>query len=276
MIRTHCLTFALVLGLVAALFAPSVLGRPAVSEVGAHSVAADDNKPAKPDLIVSDIYLDGDVLVFQIQNQGPGDAPKGVSVQVVVSGKVKEKPVTLTEAVPVPVTPFAVRTVRIPLKKFGADDPVDFGYIVTVEIDPQNTLAEERKTNNTAHRALREEAQPRGEYIESKELPDLVITDITTDGTYLFVHYMNKGQGATGADFLVRFRCGEESFDGNYYYRFPVPSPGVASKTGGLTVGLIGLKRGDVAEVEATIDHEDRVRETDKTNNTFKKTLKIE
>ena len=117
---------------------------------------------------------------------------------------------------------------------------------------------------------------PREEPLTS-DLPDLVITDITATKDYLIVHYRNagKGVGATGADFLIGIGAGDKSFPGNSLYRFVVPPPGRAMKTGGFTIGLVGLKPGDEAEVTATIDHEGRVKESNSENNTFTKKLTI-
>lgn len=86
---------------------------------------------------------------------------------------------------------------------------------------------------------------------------------------------MNVGKGATGADFTISWRSGEHSFPGNTNYRFKVPPPGQKVQTGGLTLGLIGLKRGMEADVEVIIDPEDRVRETTKYNNKLTKKVVI-
>jgi hypothetical protein len=250
-------------------------------------------KGEKPDLIVSDLRLDGDVVILEVQNQGPGTAKKETTVEATVTGWVETtlkddatgkeviayEPVSITVKVPVPVEVLATDTVKIPLKKFEVKDFTKFQPSLHVTLDTKGDLDEERKTNNTFHRELdfTGKAVPpdRGDYKAGIELPDLVVTDITHDDINLFVHYANKGKGATGADFLVSIKSGEKKFDGNSYYRFPVPAPGTETKTGGFNLTLLDLKSGDEVEVEATIDHEDRVRETDKKNNTFKKKLTI-
>lgn len=254
-----------------------------------------DNEPPtveKPDLIVSDLSLKGDELVLEVQNQGPGTAKRGAKVEVVVSGslqvlvkdkatgkdKVEWKPVSATVTVPVPEKVMATETVKIPPSKFGVKELADFSPLLTVNLDPKGTLDEERKGNNTYYRQLDSVGRelPRGDYKTGTELPDLVIRDITQDGINLVVHYTNIGKGSTGADFLISIQCGKQKFDGNHFYRFRVPAPAADTKTGGFNCSLIGLKSGDAAEIEATIDWENRVRETDKKNNTFKKTVKIE
>jgi len=241
-----------------------------------------DNQPKaeKPDLIVSSLSLDGDELILEVQNQGPGTAKRGTKVEALVSSALKGKPVSVTVTVPVPEKVMATETVKIPLSKFGVKELEDFSPSLTVNLDPKETFAEERKGNNTYYWQLefdgRENQPLRGDYKTGTELPDLVIRDITQDGINLIVHYTNIGKGSTGADFLISIKCGKQKFDGNHFYRFRVPAPAADTKTGGFNYSLIGLKPGDAAEIEATIDWENRVRETDKKNNTFKKTVKIE
>jgi hypothetical protein len=260
------------------------------------ATAGQGNQPQKvekPDLIVSDLTLEGTDFVLEVQNQGPGTAKKGTTVEASVSSskrvKAKDKatgkdtfvmqtvsvPVTVT----VPVEVMATAQVKIPLEKFGVKELAELSAMFTVNLDTKNALDEERKNNNTYYRQLnfsgREITPPRGDYKKSTELPDLVITDITQKDGYLVVHYTNVGEGSTGADFLISIKSGNKTFGGNPYYRWRVPAPNANSKTGGFTLGLIGLKPDDEAEVEATIDPENRVRETDKKNNTFKKKITI-
>jgi hypothetical protein len=250
-------------------------------------------KDEKPDLIVSDLRLDGDDVILEVQNQGPGTAKKGTTVEATVTGSVattvkvegtgKEatvyEPVSITVKVPVPAEVLATDTVKFSLKKFDVKDFTKFQPLLHVTLDPKGDLDEERKTNNTFYRHLdftgKAVPSPRADYKDGTGLPDLVITDITHDDINLFVHYANKGKGTTGADFLVSIKSGEKKFDGNWYYRFPVPAPGTETKTGGFNLTLLDLKSGDEVEIEATIDHEDRVRETDKKNNTFKKKITV-
>jgi len=234
-------------------------------------------KAEKPDLIVADFRLEDDNFVLEVQNQGPGTFKKGTTIAVVSgSRRVQGKtvPVSLTVAVPLPVDVKAIETVKIPVEQLDVTDFTELSNMFKVELDAKMKLNEERK-HNTYYRQLdftgRQIQPARGDYKTGTDLPDLVITDITRDKTYYYVHYTNKGKGATGADFLVSVRSGNKKFDGNFYYRFRVPAPGEECKTGGLTPGRIGLTVTDECEVEAVIDHEDRVRETDKTNNTFKK-----
>ncbi|MCI0700919.1 MAG: hypothetical protein L0241_07540 [Planctomycetia bacterium] len=244
-------------------------------------------KDAKPVLIVSDLKVDGDNLVIELQNQGPGAAKKGTMVEATVSttlrmkakdkkDKAKTKRVSITVEVPVPAGVFATETVKVPIAKLGAKNKEDLGSQVRVTLDPKKTLTEERVNNNTYIKgASSGKPPPRGDYKTGTELPDLVITDITQETNNLVIHYLNKGKGSTGADFLILVRSGEVKHNGNEYYRFRVPAPNTATKTGGLNLNLIGLVRGADAEVEATIDWEDRVRETDEKNNTFKKKIRF-
>jgi hypothetical protein len=231
---------------------------------------------ALPDVIVADVRLDGNTLVLDVQNQGPGVAPKGAKIIARISARHKNKTVSFDQQLFVPEAVFELTEIRIPLANFKVEDPDEFGPIVTVLLDPEKSLQEERPGNNEFHRQLGQQTnEVRGDFRTSKDLPDLILTNITADNDYLRVEYKNQGKGVTGGDFLIRVRTGKESFDGNYFYRFAVPPPGHTAQTGGITLGLIGLKPGDIATVEATIDYEDRVRETDRTNNSLTKKVTI-
>jgi hypothetical protein len=107
--------------------------------------------------------------------------------------------------------------------------------------------------------------------------PDLVVTDIIFDPAipvYIYVEYMNIGAAGEG-DFLIKISANEQSFPGNSYYRFPVPQPGDVERTGGFTIGLIGLQQGDTAEITAEIDWEGRVDESNENNNVLTKTVTL-
>lgn len=105
--------------------------------------------------------------------------------------------------------------------------------------------------------------------------PDLVIDDVYYDGqSYLKVKYRNQGGPGPG-DFLIRLSSGEQSFPGNKLYRFPVPPPGQPQETGGFTIGLIGLKKGDRSKVLAEIDWERRLDEKDTSNNRWEGSIDL-
>jgi hypothetical protein len=115
----------------------------------------------------------------------------------------------------------------------------------------------------------------RAAYTSDGPLPDLVITDIVHDGPYLRVKYRNASAGASGADFLIRIEANGNKFDGNSYYRFVIPPGDTEQTTGGFTLGLVGIKPGTEVSVAATIDWEDRVRESNESNNHFSKRVRI-
>jgi len=267
----------------------SVIG--AIALLATAGEGAQAPKAEKPDLIVASFTKDGDDLVLEIQNQGPGVSKKGATVEAVFSGtltsKAKEKTITgkdkfistpysFSVMMPVPVEALATEKVKVPLAKFGVKEGGTLNPLIGVVLDPKKTLPDERPGNNSYFRQIDFAGfmvqPPRGDYRTGTELPDLVITDITQDGPYLVTHYKNQGKGSTGADFLMVMRLGKEKFEGNHYYRSWVPPPGEAVKSGGYTHNLMP---GEEVEVEVSIDNEDRVRETDKKNNTFKKKISI-
>ncbi len=106
-------------------------------------------------------------------------------------------------------------------------------------------------------------------------LPDLIVTDITHEGPYIYVHYMNQGFVGSKGDFLIKISAEGKSFEGNAYYRFKIPEPGEETKTGGFTIGLIGLEKDMTSIVTAEIDWENRVDERNENNNVFHKQISI-
>jgi hypothetical protein len=235
----------------------------------------EDSPELLPDLIASDIRIADGMIILEVQNQGPGVFKKGTTTKVQIQTRHNNKPVSAEITIPVPSGVFEVSETRIPAANFGTNNPAELGPIFSVVLDPEKKLVEARPRNNEYHKQIDGVTPARTDHRNPQGLPDLVITDITADNINLCVHYKNQGKGVTGADFLVQIKCGNQSFDGNYFYRFTVPPPGQEVKTGGFNHNLIGLKPGDEAEVTAIIDWEDRVRETDKKNNTFTKTVKI-
>jgi hypothetical protein len=138
-------------------------------------------------------------------------------------------------------------------------------YKITVIADPKNMVTESNENNNNKEVPI--------------PMPDLVITDIFQDGPYLKVTYKNVGS-LVGGDFLIKLTNNNtnDSFGGNPLYRFVVPTPNVLQTTGGYTLGLIGLQQGVSinANVTAEIDWEQRVDESNESNNVFTKDIQIQ
>jgi len=138
-------------------------------------------------------------------------------------------------------------------------------FKITVIADPKYMVAESNENNNN------QEA--------STAMPDLVITDIFQDGRYLYVTYQNTG-ALGGGDFLIKLTNNDtnDSYEGNSFYRFPVPVPNTFQSTGGYTLNLIGLQEGVSvnASVTAEIDWEQRVVESNESNNVFTKDIQIQ
>jgi len=112
---------------------------------------------------------------------------------------------------------------------------------------------------------------------ENRGLPDLVITDVVYRSGGIVVYYMNQGSGTGDGDFLIKISSLEtgESFNGNAYYRFELPDPGQAARSGSFGAGLIGLYEGMESTIRAEIDWENRVAEADEENNVFEKRIQI-
>lgn len=236
------------------------------------------DKKGKADLVVADVAVDGDDLVLVVQNQGPGTAKKGtfVSADISIRDFAANREGKAAVKAAVPPGPFDLIDVKVPLKTFGLA-PDALGRIpdvmVSVVLDRDNKLAEEREKNNDFYRQVdRSVPHPRGDFRGAPGLPDLVVTDINVTKYYVYTTYKNQGEGVTGADFLVATKYGKQSYPGNRFYRFRVPAVGVETKTGGLTHNL---PPGTAIEFEVVIDHDDRVLESNEKNNSFKKKLVI-
>ena len=236
----------------------------------------------RPDLIVSDLRDEGDLVVLEIQNQGQGRAYGTITVNVHAKAMGKTRTDRGKEIqIEAPRDFRATIERRIPLADFSITDLAEFSAMFSVTLDTANTVNESREDNNSYWRQLdryrngRKVLPPRANYADGGPLPDLVITDIVHDGPYLKVKYRNASTGATGADFLIRVESDGKKFDGNSYYRFSIPPGNTEQSTGGFTLGLIGLGHGAEATVTATIDWENRVRESNENNNSFTKRVRI-
>jgi len=206
-------------------------------------------------------YAAGRVSVH-LQNQGPASLTGSARLKMVV-GEVSHD---ITVVCP-----------REPLQ-VGTSAPI---HLADLGLDPENFVAMFRVDTPAGRSFFEQIAVEEGKVVQSRPaypdsaagqgLPDLIIEDVYYDGAdYLKVIYRNQGEGMTGSDFLISLRSGETHYGGNHYYRFPVPPPGERRETGGFTLGLVGLSRGDKAGVVAVIDPEGRVRELDRSNNTWK------
>src|SRR5262245_47212469 len=158
-----------------------------VSFVGLVCLAVVSAAPAppgaagKPDLIVADLRVDGNDLVLEVQNQGPGLGKRGTFVEVQFTTRGKGKPASHTVEMPVPVAEFAVEQARVPIANLGVADAADLG-VVTVVLDPARKIEEERTGNNRYFKHIGGGGRSeRGDYKKAAGLPDLVITDITAD-----------------------------------------------------------------------------------------------
>lgn len=235
-----------------------------------------------PDLIVAEAVAEGSFLALTVQNQGPGEGKGRFQLRVdgkSMRSKADRGSVEIEAAVPSAV--FGLETLKIPLSELGVTDPGEFDLMVHVRLDPARRVREANPGNNEYWKQIsimrngRVVPPERGDYRREASLPDLVITDVISDGRYLKTVFKNQGKGCTGGDFLIRTRVGERSFDGNYYYRYRVPGPGKTTTTGGLTPGKVGLSPGMEATVTVEIDWEGRVRESNEQNNRFVKKLRL-
>ncbi len=245
--------------------------------------------PQLPDLIATDLYYDDDKqnLVLEVQNQGPTAAAQGLVAEVEVSGlkKGNTEYERIMVSIPVPTDVFAIETIKIPLSRFNVTSAEEFfAPIFYVTLDPKQKLKESNRANNSYGRQVdHEDNYPRGDYKTKAGMPDLVITDIEISGNAVLTQFANQGSGVSGGDFIIRFNIRNQEFKTNMAYRWRVPALNVPTFTRNpssgagyvLPLGNLNLKAGDTIEVEATIDPEGRVRESNRQNNVFKKTLTV-
>ena len=98
------------------------------------------------------------------------------------------------------------------------------------------------------------------------DLPNLVIVDLTYKAPYLNVIYANDGRAHVAEDFIIELDCGRSGWKDSCHKR---PAPGQQGICGRITAeGLLWNKKfGYIAELQVKIDPEDRVRETDESDN---------
>jgi hypothetical protein len=255
---------------------------PALGLLAASSLPGQVDYDQRPDLIVSDLRHEGNVLILEIQNQGAGPArgtfTASVRGQYMAQQRIDSRKDIQIDA---PQAPRAVVTQRIPLEDFAVPQGGEFSMMFQIALDTTHAIDESREENNTFLRQLdysrnwKKVLPTRAPYTGDVPLPDLVITDIVHDGPYLKVKYRNASAGGTGADFLIKIEANGKKYDGNYYYRYLVPPGNTDQTTGGFTLGLVGITPGSEVDVMATIDPENRVRESNENNNQFSKRVRV-
>lgn len=115
------------------------------------------------------------------------------------------------------------------------------------------------------------------EEIQPELLPDLVIKDFYYRGPipYLYTEYCNTGKSSVREVFLIKTESDAGMFSGNSFYPHFVPEPGECKTTGGLSIGLVGVKEGETKEITVTVDWENKVKESNEENNTMTKTIEF-
>ncbi len=142
-------------------------------------------------------------------------------------------------------------------------------YMITVLVDPKG-MVEEHFEDNNRKRALVPNPN------QSK--PDLIVVDIVQDGPYyLVVEYANVG-GASSEFFHLNISASGGTFPSSsgISYDWPVPTPLEIKRTGGFTIGLIGLSTGMTDDVTSEVDWDGLVTESREDNNTLTKRVRIE
>ena len=144
----------------------------------------------RPDLIVSDLRNEGDMLVLEIQNQGPGTAGGTITASVRGSGMSQPRTDSRKDIqLEAPRATRATVTHRIPLAEFGIPANGEFSMMFHIALDTANAVNEASEGNNSFSRQLdysrswRKVPPPRATYTNEGPLPDLVITEIVHDGT---------------------------------------------------------------------------------------------
>ena len=239
--------------------------------------------PPAPDYVVSHIEFRAPNLYIEVQNQGPGRGSGTLQGEFTLrpDGSTRE-PVPFRLSLPAPIEEFGVATFPpIDIRKWGLK-PEKFGFFLHGKINPDRSLPEALWTNNEfdhplyigwATGKLIERAHP--DLRTQAGVPDLVCQDILYRGGRLYCVIANQGKGATGADYVVRFKTNNQYRDTNAYYRDYQPPPGQHYEKGGLALNLFGLQVGQRVPVTCEVDPEHRVREENKANNLLTKTLSL-
>jgi len=111
--------------------------------------------------------------------------------------------------------------------------------------------------------------------VTPQQLPDLIVEDIYYSDNSLKVKFCNIGKGVGSENFRIKLRneiTGQE-FTSINRIRLNIPKPGTCAIVEDFSPAVIGLLYGEGAKVSATIDWENRVSESNKTNNRLEKVL---
>jgi len=221
------------------------------------------NRKDLPDLVITDIIWDGKYLVVEYMNQGKGVGDGGFTFNI-QNGNYLSEGNDDNHLFKVPAPGQKANTgQKFAPGQIKLEDGMD-AYIEAT-IDPKNGVKESNEGNNHFGKKI----------LIGDELPDLVIKDIFYDGKYIGIEYANIGNGFQKGAFQTVFRSGNYKFLEKGQYLMEAPRPGTSAKALGCTPMHLGLKEGMSQVIEAEINCNGDVRESNIRNNRFEKPVRI-
>ncbi len=234
-----------------------------------NAVSNNDPDISLPDLAVSDIFLtDLNQLAIEIANLGAGYLPKKYWEHSLVSlfiyqdeklwGGISLKICDPSQKLHYPKSKTIYISKNIILNKASQ---------IQVIIDPQNTVRESNKTNNSFIKLL---ACP---------TPDLAVTDLwVINGNLLAIQIINTGSKKIDPKYWDRVPVYFEIYrNGQSWGRVPLKTIDPRRKLtepDGRVVYITGsLSLSDSEEISAVIDSENMIDERDENNNRFQRII---
>ncbi|NMC51632.1 hypothetical protein GYA54_02805, partial [Candidatus Kuenenbacteria bacterium] len=142
---------------------------------------------------------------------------------------------------------------------------------LTVTVDPNNKINEVNENNNSKSYSIEIVGDP------TSAKPDLKITDIFLENNLLKAKYCNIGTTAISPSyFYIKMTANSKVHTGtsnNSNYPFSVPASDFCGTTDGYPTSYFGLMNGQSYLVDANIDWDNRVAESNEYNNGFSKNI---
>ncbi|MFN8608684.1 MAG: CARDB domain-containing protein [Vulcanimicrobiota bacterium] len=230
-------------------------------------------EPQLCDLVVGRLERHGDSLVIAYQNQGRAAAPATPLALRIASNR--SELMTVYDQPPA-IQPLEIRrSAPIPFRLLGLDSKA--GSHLEVRIDPMDQIHESNEVNNEySHNfqpAGKSTLYPRWErYLGYPDLAIERLDFVAPDAVEATV--VNRGVGVTMGTYHGRFKVNglaqELQYSGGRAQ--PLPRPGQSDKWL-FHIGEFQLKAGQTARVEFQIDPEQRIPDSDRSNNKRNETM---